>query len=250
MNDIKKGGIVIIDFGSQYTKLIARRIRENLVFSEILSPDSEMNVIMKNSPAAIILSGGPRSVNDKLSPSVNEALFYVDIPILGICYGLQLLVNEYGGKIESEGNGEYGLATINIKDKSTLFERVDSFSKVWMSHGDRALYVPNGWNLLAESSNGIIAAISNKEQNRFATQFHPEVSHTEKGNLIIHNFLFKIAQCQPNWTPENFISNQIRTIRKLVGRNQVLVGVSGGVCLLYTSPSPRDAHESRMPSSA
>ena len=98
-----------------------------------------------------------------------------------------------------------------------------------MSHGDRALHVPVGWNLLADSSNGIIAAISNKEQNRFATQFHPEVSHTEKGNLIIHNFLFKIAQCQPNWTPENFISNQIKTIRKLVGSNQVLVGVSGGV---------------------
>ena len=229
MDDIKKGGIVIIDFGSQYTKLIARRIRENLVFSEILSPDSGMNIIMKNSPAAIILSGGPRSVNDKSSPSIDETLFQADIPILGICYGLQLLVKEYGGRIESEGNGEYGLSTIDIKNKSTLFSGLDNFSKVWMSHGDRALHVPVGWNLLADSSNGIIAAISNKEQNRFATQFHPEVSHTEKGNLIIHNFLFKIAQCQPNWTPENFISNQIKTIRKLVGSNQVLVGVSGGV---------------------
>ena len=229
MNDIKQGGIVIIDFGSQYTKLIARRIRENFVFSEILSPDSEINVIMKNSPSAIILSGGPKSVNDKSSPSINEALFQADIPILGICYGLQLLVKEHGGKIESEGNGEYGFATIDIKDKSTLFAGLDNFSKVWMSHGDRALHVPVGWNLLAESSNGIIAAISNKEQNRFATQFHPEVSHTENGNLIIHNFLFKIARCQPNWTLENFISNQIKIIRKLVGSNQVLVGVSGGV---------------------
>ena len=135
MNDIKKGGVVIIDFGSQYTKLIARRIRENLVFSEILSPESEIHTIMKNSPAAIILSGGPRSVNDKSSPSINEALLQADIPILGICYGLQLLVKGYGGKIESEGNGEYGFATIDIKDKSTLFAGLDNFSKVWMSHG-------------------------------------------------------------------------------------------------------------------
>ena len=229
MNDIKKGGVVIIDFGSQYTKLIARRIREHLVFSEIMSPESELHEIMKNSPAAIILSGGPRSVNDKLPPSVNEELFKVDIPILGICYGLQLLVKGYGGKIESGGNGEYGFATIDIKDKTSLFSGLDTFSKVWMSHGDRALQVPIGWDLLAVSSNGIIAAIVNEEQNRFAVQFHPEVSHTENGKLVIYNFLFKIAQCHPNWSPENFINNKIKAIRKLVGNNYVLVGVSGGV---------------------
>ncbi len=229
MNSIKKGGVVIIDFGSQYTKLIARRIRENLVFSEIVSPDSELNVIMKHSPAAIILSGGPRSVNDESSPSFNKALFEVDIPILGICYGLQLLVKGYGGKIDSDSNGEYGSSTIDVKDKSTLFSGLNYSSKVWMSHGDRALHVPKGWELLAVSSNGIIAAIANKEQNRFAVQFHPEVSHTENGNLIIHNFLFKIAQCLPHWTPENFINDKVDAIRKLVGSNQVLVGVSGGV---------------------
>ena len=229
MNDIKKRGIVIIDFGSQYTKLIARRIRENLVFSEILSPDSEINVIMKNSPAGIILSGGPKSVNDKSSPIVNKALFQADIPILGICYGLQLLVKEYGSKIESEGNGEYGFATIDIKDKNTLFLGLKDISKVWMSHGDRARHVPRGWDLLAVSSNGIVAAIANKEKNRFAVQFHPEVSHTENGNLIINNFLFKIAKCLPNWTPENFIKSKIKAIRKFVGSNKVLVGVSGGV---------------------
>ena len=165
MNSIKKGGVVIIDFGSQYTKLIARRIRENLVFSEIVSPDSGLNVILKNSPAAIILSGGPTSVNDKSSPSFNKALFKIDIPILGICYGLQLLVNGYGGKIDSGGNGEYGFATIDLKDKSTLFSGLNNSSKVWMSHGDRALHVPKGWELLAVSSNGIIAAIANKNQN-------------------------------------------------------------------------------------
>ena len=130
MNDLKKRGVVIIDFGSQYTKLIARRIRENLVFSEILPPDSKMDVIMNHSPAAIILSGGPRSVNDESSPSLNKALLQLDIPILGICYGLQLLVKEYGCKIESEGNGEYGFATIDIKDKNTLFLGLKDISKV------------------------------------------------------------------------------------------------------------------------
>ena len=216
MNSIKKGGVVIIDFGSQYTKLIARRIRENLVFSEILSPDSEIHEIMKNYPAAIILSGGPRSVNDISSPSLNKDLLKVNIPILGICYGLQLLVKGYGGKIESEGNGEYGFATIDIKDKNTLFSGLTNSSKVWMSHGDRALHVPKGWDLLAVSSNGIIAAIANKEQNRFAAQFHPEVSHTENGNLIIYNFLFKIARCLPNWTPENFINDKRNSITLMI----------------------------------
>ena len=198
MNNIRQGGVVIIDFGSQYTKLIARRIRENMVFSEILSPDSAIDTIMKNSPAAIILSGGPNSVNDNSIANFNEAILRADIPILGICYGLQLIVKNHGGNIDSQGSGEYGLATIDIKNKDTLFNGCNNSSKVWMSHGDKALDIPQEWELLAVSSNGVIAAIGNKNQNRFATQFHPEVSHTQNGGIIIHNFLFKIARCLPN----------------------------------------------------
>ena len=166
MHSIKKGGVAIIDFGSQYTKLIARRIRENSVYSEILSPDSKINVIMKNSPAAIILSGGPKSVNDNEAPTIDKKLLELNIPILGICYGLQLLLKNAGGEIKSGGNGEYGPATINIKNNETLLAGLNSKSIVWMSHGDQAMDVPDGWELLAYSSNGIIAAIANKSQNR------------------------------------------------------------------------------------
>ena len=229
MNNIRRGGVVIIDFGSQYTKLIARRIRENMVFSEILSPESAIDTIMKNSPAAIILSGGPNSVNDNSKANFNEAILRVNIPILGICYGLQLIVKNHGGNIDSQGSGEYGLATIDIKNKDTLFNGCHNSTKVWMSHGDKALDIPQEWELLAVSSNGVIAAIGNKNQNRFATQFHPEVSHTQNGGIIIHNFLFKIARCLPNWTPKNFINEKIKAVKKLVGDKKVLVGVSGGV---------------------
>ena len=228
MIKIKNKGVVIIDFGSQYTKLIARRIRENMVYSEILSPQSDMYTIMKNDPAAIILSGGPKSVNDNTA-SYTELIFESNIPILGICYGLQLMVKKHGGKIDSEGSGEYGLANVDIKNENILFSSCKNTSKVWMSHGDKALRVPKKWKLLAVSSNGVIAAIANEENNRFATQFHPEVSQTENGKTIIKNFLFKIAKCSPKWTPANFIKQKIQTIRKIVGDKQVLVGVSGGV---------------------
>tara|TARA_B100001248_G_C27393696_1_gene464070 strand:+ start:395 stop:1945 length:1551 start_codon:yes stop_codon:yes gene_type:complete len=229
MVNIRNKGVVIIDFGSQYTKLIARRIRENMVFSEILSPTSDMHTIMKNAPAAIILSGGPNSVNDNTLFSCNKLIFELNIPILGICYGLQLMVKNHGGEIDSESSGEYGLAIMNIKDENILFSGCKNTSKVWMSHGDKAIMVPEKWKLLAVSSNGVIAAISNKDNNRFATQFHPEVSHTENGKTIIRNFLFKIARCSPRWTPANFIIEKIQAIKKIVGDKQVLVGVSGGV---------------------
>ena len=229
MINIKNRGVVIIDFGSQYTKLIARRIRENLVFSEILSPLSDIHTIMQNDPAAIVLSGGPNSVNDHTLFRYNKSIFELSIPILGICYGLQLMVKNYGGKIDSKGSGEYGLALMDIKEENILFSGCESTSQVWMSHGDKVITVPEKWKLLAISSNGVIAAIANKENSRFATQFHPEVIHTENGKTIIKNFLFKIAKCSPRWTPENFINEKIQLIKQIVGDEQVLVGVSGGV---------------------
>jgi len=229
MADCKKGGVAIIDFGSQYTKLIARCVREKHVFSEIFSPDTKIVNILKNDPKAIILSGGPNSVNDSSAPRFDNKIFQSKIPFLGICYGLQLLIKEYGGNVSSKEGGEYGYADITVKRNNHLFEGIKIKSKVWMSHGDQVNKVPEGWNTLALSSNNIIAAVSNQDQTKFATQFHPEVSHTQEGSKIISNFLFNIAHCQPDWTPTNFIKQKIKSIRKQVNDGKVLVGVSGGV---------------------
>ena len=229
MADCKKGGVAIIDFGSQYTKLIARCVREKHVFSEIFSPETKIVNILKNNPKAIILSGGPSSVNDSNAPRFDKKILQSKIPFLGICYGLQLLIKEYGGNVSSKESGEYGYADIIVKRKNRLFEGIKIKSKVWMSHGDQVDKIPEGWNILALSSNNIIAAVSNQEQTRFATQFHPEVAHTQQGRKMISNFLFNIAHCQPDWTPTNFIKQKIKSIRKQVDGGKVLVGVSGGV---------------------
>ncbi|MBA65226.1 MAG: glutamine-hydrolyzing GMP synthase [Candidatus Marinimicrobia bacterium] len=227
--DFKKGGVVIIDFGSQYTKLIARRVREKHVYSEIFSPDTKIENILKNNPKAIILSGGPSSVNDRTAPNFDKKILQSKIPVLGICYGLQLLIKYDGGNVNTDGNGEYGFANITIKNSQTLFKGVKLKSKVWMSHGDQVNEVPNGWDILAFSSNKIIAAVSNQDQTKFATQFHPEVAHTKEGSVMISNFLFNIAKCKPDWTPTNFIEQKIKSIQKYVKNCKVLVGVSGGV---------------------
>ena len=229
MNDITKGGIIILDFGSQYTQLIARRIRERNVFSEILEPTVLLNEILKRDPSGIILSGGPSSVNDINSPIVDYNILKSKIPIFGVCYGLHILTKFYGGIVESSGKGEYGPEMIEVEQKNGLLEGISSPSKVWMSHGDKVVKVPRKWKILARSSNNIIAAISNHNQTHVATQFHPEVYHTSEGHTILDNFLFKIAKCVPSWTPNNFIKEKVEIIKKIVGKNKVLVGVSGGV---------------------
>lgn len=229
MNQLHKGGVVILDFGSQYTQLIARRVREQNVFSEILPPEISLAEILTRKPSALILSGGPSSIFGDEAPDFDSAILDAAIPILGICYGLQLLAHHQGGEVESTGQGEYGFAEIELDDPSGLFSQIESPSKVWMSHMDRVSKIPNGWHTLAHSSNGVIAAMANEDQSRVATQFHPEVAHTEAGETILHNFLFKIANCTPTWTPGNFIDEQIDLIRKQVGTGKVLCGVSGGV---------------------
>jgi len=229
MSDYHKHGVVILDFGSQYTQLIARRVREQNVFSEILPPETSIEDILSREPAALILSGGPSSVYGEEAPEFDEAILDIDIPILGICYGLQLLAHHHHGAVESTGHGEYGFATIKVDDNSCLFANIATESQVWMSHMDRVTKLPTGWHTLAHSSNGVIAAMSNKDQSRVATQFHPEVAHTEAGEQILNNFLFSIANCEPAWTPGNFIDEQVELIRKQVGDGKVLVGVSGGV---------------------
>ncbi len=222
-------GIVILDFGSQYTQLIARRIREQHVYSEILPHGTTAAEVQKHQPLAVILSGGPSSIYDSAAPEYDRALLELDIPILGICYGLHLLSDFHGGRVEKQGAGEYGFSNLLIRNSMTLLDGVNDGSQVWMSHQDKVVKLPENWETLAESSNGIVAAIGNESQKRFAVQFHPEVIHTVDGTTIINNFLFKIVGCRPNWTPGNFIREQVDEIRGKVGRKKVLCGVSGGV---------------------
>ena len=229
MSNLNKGGVAIIDFGSQYTQLIARRVREQFVFSEIYSPETPFDEIIKSEPNAIILSGGPSSVYKENAPKFDELLLESNLPTLGICYGLHLLSHHYGGSVVSKGDGEFGFAKIDIQNSSGIFSDISNPSKVWMSHGDQVVKIPDGWHVLANSKNGIVAAIGNKNQNLVSTQFHPEVYHTVEGGQILSNFLFKIASCEKSWTPENLINNQVELIRKKVGSKKVIVGVSGGV---------------------
>ena len=229
MKHFHTGGVVILDFGSQYTQLIARRVREHNVFSEILPPETPIDDIKKRHPSALILSGGPSSVFTDEAPKFDNAVMDSEIPILGICYGLQLLTHHHGGSVESTGHGEYGFTEIEVDDNTGLFKNVSHCSQVWMSHMDRVSELPNGWHMLAHSSNGVVAAMANHDQSRVATQFHPEVAHTEEGETLLNNFLFNIADCSPKWTAENFIDEQVEIIRDQVGDGKVLVGVSGGV---------------------
>ena len=229
MKGFHKDGVVILDFGSQYTQLIARRVREQNVYSEILPPETSLNKILNREPAAMILSGGPSSVYEKNAPEFDPEILETALPTLGICYGLHLLAQQQGGAVESTGQGEYGFAEILADDSTGLLEGISSPSRVWMSHGDRVSQIPDGWHTLAHSSNGVVAAMSNEDQTRVGTQFHPEVTHTEEGETILRNFLFKIADCAPTWTVGNFIQEQVDMIRNQVGDGKVLVGVSGGV---------------------
>ena len=176
MSNIYDRGVVILDFGSQYTQLIARRVRELNVYSFILPPETSTDKILSLNPAALILSGGPSSIYDQNAPDFDQKILDIDLPILGICYGLHLLTHYNGGKVSSTGTGEYGFANINIFETENLFESIKS-PAVWMSHGDQVTKVPKGWEVLAESSNGVIAAMMNKSRNLVATQFHPEVHH-------------------------------------------------------------------------
>ncbi len=229
MSDIHHGGVVILDFGSQYTQLIARRIREQNVFSIILPPNTRVADITSKKPKALILSGGPSSVFADNAPDFDPNLFDVDIPILGICYGLQLLAQHYNGSVEPGTKGEYGFANIHLKNSNTLLDQIEDGSQVWMSHMDKVTEVPNNWTVLAESSNEVIAAMCSPDGSRYATQFHPEVDQTTFGGKIISNFLFKISECESNWTPGNFIKNQVQKIQEQVGDSHVICGVSGGV---------------------
>ncbi len=223
------GGVIILDFGSQYTKLIARRVREENIYSKIFPHNISLKEISKSKPEAIILSGGPSSVFSDNALKIDPRILELPVPILGICYGLQLLAHSYNGQVEEKNSGEYGISKLNISRSNDIFSKVPDSINTWMSHMDQVTKVPPNWNILAKSSNGIIAAVSNEDSSRIGLQFHPEVVHTEYGKEILRNFLIKIAKCSTDWNASNYINDQISKIKEEVGDSKLIIGVSGGV---------------------
>ena len=220
--------IVILDFGAQYTQLIARRIREQKVFCVVLPCSSSLAEIQSHSPIGIILSGGPYSVYDADAPVADPGLLEVSVPVLGICYGLQFIVHEAGGVVRSAERREYGHAEIEITGESLLFEGLPARMQVWMSHGDEALSLPVNFKLVAKSPHSI-AAVENDSRKIYAVQFHPEVHHTQNGTTLLKNFIFRICGAQPTWTPQRFISEATATIAQEVGDGKAICALSGGV---------------------
>ncbi len=218
--------ILIIDYGSQYNQLISRRIREQNVYSEIIPYNQP--IITKNNVVGIILSGGPSSVYDKRAPYLNKDIFNYNVPILGICYGMQLLMQYFEGKVEASKKREYGKSTINIIKDSKLTKDISKESVVWMSHSDHVTELPNGFDLVAKTDSSI-AIVENQRQDIYAVQFHPEVTHTEEGQTLINNFLFNICNAKQNWNLDNFIEEKVKEIKNIVKDDQVILGLSGGV---------------------
>jgi GMP synthase (glutamine-hydrolysing) len=226
--------IAILDYGSQYTQLIARRVREANVYCEIFPWDVSPDRVAALQPKAIILSGGPNSVYDDGAPTLPAYVIDAHLPILGICYGQHLLTQALGGKVSPSTLREYGHADLEVIDReSALFKSAFSTQQstisVWMSHGDRTDGLPAGFHIIARSANSPVAAMANDERQIYAIQFHPEVRHTPQGTQLIHNFVYDIAQCKPTWTPASFIEESIAQIRARVGTDQVVCGLSGGV---------------------
>ena len=222
--------IIVLDFGSQYNQLIARRIREMGVYSALLPHTIKASEIKAmEGIKGIVFSGGPKSVYDADAFEVDEEIFNLGLPILGICYGMQLTATYYKGEILSSPKREYGKMNILIEDKSLLFKDLHDEEEVWMSHGDHVARIPQGFKLLARSQNGLVASIANEEKKIYCVQFHPEVRHTVNGNKMLHNFVFEICHANNNWSMKNYLDMQIEQIRKTVKDKKVLCGLSGGV---------------------
>lgn len=222
--------IIVLDFGSQYNQLIARRIREMGVYSALLPHTIKASEIKAmEGIKGIVFSGGPKSVYDDDAFKVDEEIFNLGLPILGICYGMQLTAKYFKGEILSSPKREYGKMNILIEDKSLLFKDLYDEEEVWMSHGDHVAKIPQGFKLLAKSQNGLVASIANEEKKIYCVQFHPEVRHTVNGNKMLHNFVFEICHANNNWSMKNYLDMQIEQIRKTVKDKKVLCGLSGGI---------------------
>jgi len=221
--------LIIMDFGSQYSELIARRIRETQVYSEVISYRTTAEQLRQINPKGIILSGGPSSVYDEFAPKCDPEIWNLGIPILGVCYGMQLMVQQLGGEVTRAERGEYGKASLYIDDPTDLLTNVEEGSTMWMSHGDSCTKLPDGFEILAHTDNTPCAAIAHHDNKLYGVQFHPEVVHSVGGLAMIRNFVYHICDCEPTWTTAAFVEESIREIRARVGDKRVLLALSGGV---------------------
>ena len=225
-----KAQILILDFGGQYSQLITRRVRECNVYSEIKPHNFDLNKIKEINPEGIIFTGGPNSVTESDTPQVDPEIFELEIPILGICYGMHLMSSLMpGGEAVKAEQGEYGKAKLNILKENILFSDIDSPTQVWMSHGDRVKNIPDGFEVLARTEITPVAAMADIERSLYGVQFHPEVVHTVAGKDILRNFLFKVCKVKANWTMADYIDREVNKIKKEVGDQKVICGLSGGV---------------------
>jgi len=221
--------ILILDFGSQYTQLIARRVREANVYCEIVPYNADLQPYQERNVAGYILSGGPSSLTDPDAPRLNGSFFATDKPVLGICYGMQLMVEQFGGKLVRSESREYGRSRLAIADAGELFNGLSAGSQVWMSHGDSVIALPEGFAVIGSTEDLPVAAVANPARRQFGLQFHPEVHHTTEGKRLLHNFLFDICRVKGDWTTESFIDETVAQIRNQVGDKEVILGISGGV---------------------
>ena len=221
--------ILIIDFGSQYNQLIARRVREEHVYCQIEPPWISVDQIKALAPKGIILSGGPASIYEKSSPKADKAIFDLGVPILGICYGMQYMVDALGGEVKEAQKREYGFAKLQIKDSTGIFHGVAKETKCWMSHGDTIAKVPKGFRIIASTPSTRVAATTHPARDLYGLQFHPEVAHTPMGKKMLKNFLLQVCGCKKTWTMRSFVKESVREIRSVVGDKKVILGLSGGV---------------------
>jgi len=221
--------VLVVDFGAQYAQLIARRVREAHVYSEIIGSDASVDEIIARRPAAIILSGGPSSVYADEAPQLDPALFEAGIPVFGICYGFQAMAQALGGSVAKTGQREYGRTPLSIQNSGKLLATLPNTLNVWMSHGDSVSRAPEGFHVLARTAGAPVAAFECRMRKLAGVQWHPEVAHTQWGQQVLEHFLFHIAGLTPDWTPENMVSEAIADIRAQVGDSHVLCALSGGV---------------------
>jgi GMP synthase (glutamine-hydrolysing) len=229
LGELNRQMLIILDFGSQYSELIARRIRETQVYSEVLSYRTTAEQLRTLNPKGIILSGGPSSVYDEFAPKCDPEIWNLGIPVLGVCYGMQLMVQQLGGEVTRAERGEYGKASLYIDDPTDLLTNVEDGTTMWMSHGDSVNRMPEGFELLAHTDNTPRAAIAHHEKKLYGVQFHPEVVHSIGGIALIRNFVYHICDCEPTWTTAAFVEESVREIRARVGEKRVLLALSGGV---------------------
>lgn len=222
------GGVIVLDFGGQYTQLIARRIREQEVFSAILPCNASIDDIEKLRPAGVVLSGGPSSVYDKGAPVCDSRVLRLGLPVLGICYGMQWMAHSLGGNVVKAEHREYGPATLDREKDSTLFRGLPEHLKVWNSHGDHVIDLPSGFETIGRTDNAV-AAMEDPARHLYGVEFHPEVQHTERGSEILRNFVFEVCRAKKNWSRTSFISEAVESIRKQVGEARALCALSGGV---------------------